>query len=196
MQSSSTATMYYMGVTIPKVWPHLPSTKTRSALDAPAKYVPHRIHMLNMYRAGRCRYITVDDVSRRRLWYWLAASENDPKRDPVVLWLTGGPGCSSLDAFVYENGPFKLQFATGQCWSLICRAVVLQLITPGWMLQAHRQQLGPWHSAGSDQRYTNSVVFWPPTLMPISNTILQSHYSQIYTPESLHGRYSRLPASN
>uniref|UniRef100_A0A7N0ZX43 Carboxypeptidase n=1 Tax=Kalanchoe fedtschenkoi TaxID=63787 RepID=A0A7N0ZX43_KALFE len=30
------------------------------------------------------------------------------KADPVVIWLTGGPGCSSSVALFYENGPFKI----------------------------------------------------------------------------------------
>jgi len=50
------------------------------------------------------------EVSKsKRLFYYFVLSENDPATDPVVLWLNGGPGCSSFDGFIYEMGPFKYQ---------------------------------------------------------------------------------------
>ncbi|KAL9313989.1 hypothetical protein ACSQ67_019441 [Phaseolus vulgaris] len=53
-------------------------------------------------------YVTVDDKKHKSLFYYFAESETDPASKPLVLWLNGGPGCSSLGVGAFsENGPFR-----------------------------------------------------------------------------------------
>ena len=37
------------------------------------------------------------------LHYWFIESQNDPSTDPVLLWLNGGPGSSSLIGLVSQT---------------------------------------------------------------------------------------------
>jgi len=43
-----------------------------------------------------------------QIHYWLALSETDPSSAPVVLWLNGGPGSSSLIGWLTEEGPLMI----------------------------------------------------------------------------------------
>jgi len=52
-------------------------------------------------------YLNVAD--NKHLHYWFVESQKDPANSPVVLWLNGGPGCSSLDGLLTEHGPFLIQ---------------------------------------------------------------------------------------
>ncbi|KAE8573817.1 venom serine carboxypeptidase [Halyomorpha halys] len=51
-------------------------------------------------------YLTVNKTFNSNLFFWFFPSEGDPKNAPVVLWLQGGPGGSSLFGLFCENGPF------------------------------------------------------------------------------------------
>lgn len=50
------------------------------------------------------RYVPIGGSNAKKLFYYFVESERNPKTDPVVLWLNGGPGCSSLDGLIYEHG--------------------------------------------------------------------------------------------
>lgn len=54
-------------------------------------------------------YISIGESPQKNLFYYFVVSERNPLKDPVVLWLNGGPGCSSFDGFVYEHGPFNFE---------------------------------------------------------------------------------------
>lgn len=41
----------------------------------------------------------------KNYFYWFFESRTSPSTDPVTLWMTGGPGCSSEVALFGENGP-------------------------------------------------------------------------------------------
>jgi cathepsin A (carboxypeptidase C) len=43
------------------------------------------------------------------MFYWLFESRDNVAEDPLVVWLTGGPGCSSEVAIFAENGPFSVK---------------------------------------------------------------------------------------
>ncbi|XP_039174194.1 serine carboxypeptidase-like 18 isoform X2 [Eucalyptus grandis] len=49
-------------------------------------------------------YISVGKVE---FFYYFVQSTGNPGADPLLLFMNGGPGCSGLNAFLYQIGPLK-----------------------------------------------------------------------------------------
>lgn len=50
------------------------------------------------------RYVGVGEFNQFQMFFYFFESEQDPSKDPLLVWLTGGPGCSALSGIMYEIG--------------------------------------------------------------------------------------------
>ncbi|KAG2668751.1 hypothetical protein I3760_14G005500 [Carya illinoinensis] len=79
-------------------------------------------------------YVTVNKVAGRALYYYFAEADNQHKASlPLLLWLNGGPGCSSLAyGAMQELGPFRVHsdgktlFANRFAWNKAANVLFLE----------------------------------------------------------------------
>lgn len=76
----------------------------------------------------------LDVSAAKKFHYVYVVAHEDPEHKPLVLWLNGGPGCSSLDGFTNEHGPMTMNkegnFVTNE-YSWNRAANMLYLESPG-----------------------------------------------------------------
>ncbi|KAF9620895.1 hypothetical protein IFM89_015292 [Coptis chinensis] len=55
-------------------------------------------------------YVTVNQDHGRALFYWFFEAQSEPSNKPLLLWLNGGPGCSSIGyGAAVELGPLRVK---------------------------------------------------------------------------------------
>ncbi|KAF2318483.1 hypothetical protein GH714_008203 [Hevea brasiliensis] len=61
-------------------------------------------------------YYKIANSHAARMFYFFFESRNS-RKDPVVIWLTGGPGCSSELGMFYEKDPFTIADNMSLAWN-------------------------------------------------------------------------------
>lgn len=71
-----------------------PPSATSSEADAPSP---------------TCSHIEVDPENNGNLFFWHFENKHIANKQRTVIWLNGGPGCSSEDGALMEIGPYRVR---------------------------------------------------------------------------------------
>ncbi|WZZ29471.1 hypothetical protein YC2023_012872 [Brassica napus] len=119
------------------------------------------------------RYIGVSDAKEDQLFYYFIKSENNPKTDPLLVWLTGGPGCSSFSGLVYENGPlaFKVETYNGSIPSLVSTTYSWTKVKHflSWLAKHPEYSSNPFYVTGNSYSGKGYVLGNPVTDFDLDN---------------------------
>lgn len=109
-------------------------------------------------------YVTVDPKAGRALFYYFVESPQDSSNNPLVLWLNGGPGCSSLGYGAMEElGPFRVNsdgktlYKNDYAWNTV--ANVLFLESPAGVGFSYSNTSSDYDNAGDKNTATDTYTF-------------------------------------
>ncbi|KKK12055.1 putative serine carboxypeptidase (CpdS) [Aspergillus rambellii] len=80
--------------------------------DKTKKFLVHEIPEVDFQLESYAGLLPNTPAGNSSLFFWYFPSENPKATDEITIWLNGGPGCSSLDGLLQENGPFLWQSGT------------------------------------------------------------------------------------
>ncbi|KAF5175902.1 Carboxypeptidase [Thalictrum thalictroides] len=140
-------------------------------------------------------YVTVDKLKGRSLFYYFVESAvPDPLSKPVVLWLNGGPGCSSIGIGAFaEHGPFGVRsdgtslYLRRHSWNKV--ANILYLESPAGVGFSYSNTTSDYNTTGDLRTAQDSYVFlinWFKRFSQFKNNdfyIAGESYAGFYIPE-------------
>ncbi|XP_047951379.1 serine carboxypeptidase 24-like [Salvia hispanica] len=109
-------------------------------------------------------YVTVNEEEGRALFYWLTEAAVDPHTKPLLLWLNGGPGCSSVAYGVSEEiGPFRINkngsslYHNEYSWNKV--ANILFLESPAGVGFSYTNTSSNLEDSGDDRTAEDALIF-------------------------------------
>ncbi|XP_016457465.1 serine carboxypeptidase-like 25 isoform X2 [Nicotiana tabacum] len=136
-------------------------------------------------------YVTVNQIVGRALFYWLTEAENEPLSKPLVLWLNGGPGCSSVAYGASEEiGPFRINktssglYVNKFSWNKLANLLFLE--TPAGVGFSYSNRSSDLLDTGDYRTAKDSLQF----LIHWMNRFPRYRHREVYiTGESYAGHY-------
>lgn len=109
-------------------------------------------------------YVTVDDKNGRALFYYFVEAASDPAAKPLLLWLNGGPGCSSLGyGAMMELGPFRVNSdnislsSNKQAWNNVANVIFLE--SPAGVGFSYSNTTSDYDKSGDRRTADDAFVF-------------------------------------
>ncbi|XP_078005248.1 lysosomal protective protein-like [Phascolarctos cinereus] len=133
--------------------------------------------------------------------YWFVESQGNPESDPLVLWLNGGPGCSSTEGLLAENGPYRTNddgslYMNPHSWNLV--ANVLYLESPAGVgysySSSQNYKINDQQVAADHYQALQSFFTKFPSFTSNDFYVFEESYGEVYVP-SLSAQTVNGPAS-
>ncbi|KAL6011071.1 Serine carboxypeptidase-like 27 [Asimina triloba] len=109
-------------------------------------------------------YVTVDAAAGRALFYWLIEAPEPSALRPLVLWLTGGPGCSSVAYGAAEEiGPFHINpdaqtlYSNPYAWNKLANLLFLE--SPAGVGFSYSNTSSDLYTAGDQRTAEDAYAF-------------------------------------
>nr|XP_015611371.2 serine carboxypeptidase II-3 [Oryza sativa Japonica Group] len=109
-------------------------------------------------------YVTVDEMNGRALFYYFVEATTDAAAKPLLLWLNGGPGCSSVGyGAMIELGPFRINSdnktlsRNEYAWNNV--ANVLFLESPAGVGFSYSNTSSDYDKSGDQRTANDSYIF-------------------------------------